>query len=133
LRQWQQDKIVSFTILLLLLSLLKLLPILLLGLLLMTDHRWRVLSLLATGASFALLLLMQYVLAPDLFTAFISININYHLANGVAARGLIHPSTLTFLYSIYEVVRATTGANIPPWSVRGCHIALSLWILGLTW
>jgi hypothetical protein len=116
-----------FALLIALVGVWKLAPILLLGILILSDGR-RAWGPLAAGlALFAALLGISYLVWPDLFASFFAV------AQSFDERGGINPSSLAFFRDIYDYLAGrgiSPGPEAVPWITYAAWVGL---VALLTW
>ncbi|GJQ21084.1 MAG: hypothetical protein HBSIN02_14390 [Bacteroidia bacterium] len=86
----------------------KLLPLLFLALLLVTNHPRRYHLIALSTAVFAASLVLTSLVSPELFASFLD---NLDQSPG---RGIVNPSSLAFFTSAFDQLRAQTGLDLPP-------------------
>jgi hypothetical protein len=100
-----QRKFALFAVLILAASILKITPLLLLGLLLLENRRGYIYLGLAVG-SFLSIQFVSYLLSPALFSNFLV------ASSGLSDHGVVNPSTFEFVRALLSVLRIpNTGAS----------------------
>jgi len=102
-----QRKLVPFAILVLGVSLLKVTPILLLALLLLSKDKRRYLYFGLSVGSFLVLMLVSLAVSPRLFGGFLT------ATSGLSDRGVVNPSTLQFVQASLDILGRSLPAEIP--------------------
>jgi len=107
-------------------SLFKLLPILFLPLLFLSEDKHRVRNFLLTGAAFVLVFGAMTLTMPGLTGSFLSV------ASKLDSRGIKNPAILALLRDIAEAL-TSHGVRVPDHTPTVLYALLALAILGLSW
>jgi hypothetical protein len=103
-----RHKLVLFCIFCLLAASFKMIPILFLVLLLLSDDKQKYIYFAGSAGAFLVYLLVQYIAAPELFSGFMR-----NALIVVGERGTIVPSTFTLLGDIIKWVSQNAGIVVP--------------------
>lgn len=114
-----------FSLLIVLLASIKLVPLLLLGLLFLAEDRRRAYTCLAlSGLGFAALAALSYLSHPSLFIHFLTQG-----QGMLTERGVINPSTLAFLTAGVTQAEKMVGFSFPGWMVIALYAAVATAVL----
>jgi hypothetical protein len=86
----------------------KMVPVLFLFLLLLSEDKKKYIYLLGSGMVFLIYLLLQYAISPHLFVDFVR-----NALSVVSERGIIVPSTYTLISDVFKVFAQNTGVHVP--------------------
>ncbi|MDP8229378.1 MAG: glycosyltransferase family 87 protein, partial [Candidatus Electryoneaceae bacterium] len=104
---WRKNRLLLFTVLIVIVSLFKGTPILFLGLLLFTDQPKARVHLIGGVIIFAMLHIASYVFQPDWFISF------FDAASKIDERGIVNPSSLSLIQDIIDKFTSFTGIDVP--------------------
>lgn len=110
-----------FSLLIVLLASIKLVPLLFVGLLFLAEDRRRAYTcLVLSGLGFAALAVLSYLSHPSLFCHFLTQG-----QGMLSERGVINPSTLAFLTAGVTQAEKVVGVSFPGWTVFALYAAVA--------
>jgi len=103
-----KHRLLLFCVLVLTAASFKMLPAFFLVMLLIGDHEKKYHYFFGAGAAFLAYLLVQYLIAPDMFAGFLK-----NASQVVRERGEVTPATYTFIRDVFRLLAANFGLNAP--------------------
>lgn len=103
-----KHRLLVFCVFILIAASFKMLPAFFLVMLLISDNEKKYHYFFGACAAFLAYLLVQYVIAPDMFAGFVR-----NASQVVRERGEVTPSTYTFIRDVFRLLAANFGFNAP--------------------